>query len=87
MLSVNFPFRDKSGEYEVSAYIHNNSKVTIWNISTEDHQSADIDDWTPDEQSLMRGLALKAAKEFDTPDEDDYDNDLLNDEQDNWERE
>jgi hypothetical protein len=84
-LSVSFPFRDKHGEYEVSAYVHNNSKVTIWNICTEDRQSADINDWTSDEQSLMRGLAIKASKELDTPDEEEYDTDILNDEE--WERE
>lgn len=86
-LSVSYTFRDRSGEYEVSALVHNGSKVTIYNILTEDRQSADFDDWSSDEQALMRGLALKAAKELDEPDEDDYDNDLLNDEQDNWERE
>lgn len=86
-LSVNYPFRDRSGEYEVSATVHNGNRVTIWDIKTDDGVTADLDDWSADEQALMRGLALKAAAELDKEPDNDYDDDLLNDEQDTWERE
>ena len=86
-LSVTFPFKDKDGEYEVSATVYSSGFVNIYDIRTEDNSIADIEDWSASERSLMKGLAIKAAKELDNQPEDEDTDNLLDDEDANWERE
>jgi len=83
-ISVSYPFRDKDGQYEVSATVHSNGYVHIYDIRTEEGDVADIDDWSPSERGLMKGLAMKAAKELDKEPDDEYDTDILDDEE--WEQ-
>ena len=82
--TVSFPYRDKDGEFLVHATVYPNGIVRLDGIDTDDGNDCDIEDWTSSEQSVMKGLARKAATQLEE-DEDDADDEAdIQNEEGNW---
>ena len=81
--TVQYPYRDKDGEFTVHATVYTNGRISLDRIENEYGDDADVSDWTSAEQSAMKGLARKAYSQLeDTEDADDEAD--IQDEESNW---
>lgn len=74
--SVSFMYNDKDGEFKVHATLYSNGIVKLDSIENECGDDCDIDDWTTAEQSVMKGLARKAASQLEDSDDADDEADI-----------
>jgi len=80
--NVSFPYRDKDGEFLVYATLYSNGIIRLDRIENECGDDCDIEDWTSSEQSVMKGLARKAASQLEEDDNDaDDEGDILREEE------
>ena len=68
--SVSFQYNDKDGQFTVHATLYSNSVVRLERVENECGDDCDIEDWTSSEQSVMKGLARKAASQLEEDDTD-----------------
>ena len=73
--TVNFQYNDKDGQFTVHATLYSNGVVRLERVENECGDDCDIEDWTTGEQSVMKGLARKAASQLEEDDTDADDND------------
>jgi hypothetical protein len=69
-MQVTFTYRDTAGDFYVDAEVNGN-RVYIVSISDDWKQDIPISDFNDDEQSLMRGLALREYHNIMNGDDDE----------------
>lgn len=69
-MQVTFTYRDTAGDFYVDAEVNGN-KVIIVSITDDWKQDIDLDDFSSEEQGLIRGLALREYHNIMNGDDDD----------------
>lgn len=69
-MQVTFTYRDTAGDFYVDAEVNGN-KVHIVSVTDDWKQDIDLDDFSADERSLMRGLALREYHNIMNADDDE----------------
>lgn len=69
--TVSFPYNDKDGDFTIRATLYSNGVIRLESIENECGDDCDIEDWTSAEQSVMKGLARKAAAQYEEDDDAD----------------
>lgn len=68
--NVSFQYNDKDGQFIVHATRYSNGVIKLERIENECGDDCDIEDWTSSEQSVMKGLARKAAEQLEEEEDD-----------------
>jgi hypothetical protein len=82
--TVSFQYNDKDGQFTVKATLYSNGVVRLERVENECGDDCDIEDWTSSEQSVMKGLARKAASQLEEDDDDADDERDIQHEEEGW---